>query len=219
MKTYVITDIHGHYDLLNLALTNIERREPGKIVFTGDYVDRGPQSRQVIERLMAGPPDGWEWKILAGNHDLWFLDVIRFNEHPSEWLTDCGGINTLRSYGFQKDTLQIDRRMVPKEHLDWIDTLPLYHLTDTHVFVHACLDLTKTMKEQSEGMLTWGYWNGVDLPYGNRHIIHGHDSDPNGPLLLQNRTNLDCRTIQTGKLCVGVFEGPGGPKEVMEIKL
>jgi serine/threonine protein phosphatase 1 len=57
MKTYFITDIHGRLDLLNMALLNIERREPGIVVFGGDYIDRGPDSKGVIERLMAGPPE------------------------------------------------------------------------------------------------------------------------------------------------------------------
>jgi serine/threonine protein phosphatase 1 len=68
-KTYVIADLHGRYDLLNLALTRIEASAPGTVVFLGDYIDRGPASRQIIERLIAGPSVGWNWVTLKGNHE------------------------------------------------------------------------------------------------------------------------------------------------------
>lgn len=215
---YAIPDLHGRLDLLELALMNIERRKPGLVIFLGDYIDRGSHSKEVIERLMAGPPEGWEWICLAGNHDLWFRDIIRHYEHPMEWLSDCGGDKTMASYGWERGG-QIDRRLVPKEHLDWISSLPLYHETDHHVFVHAALDVTKPLEDQSETMLTWGYWRGRDIAFQGKYIVHGHDSSPPYPTILENRINLDTRAYVTNRLHVGVFDGPGKPIEIMEVKL
>ena len=65
-KTYVIADMHGRLDLLEAALARIEENTPGKVVFTGDFVDGGPQSRGVVARLIAGPPGGWEWVFVRG---------------------------------------------------------------------------------------------------------------------------------------------------------
>ena len=214
---YAMTDLHGRFDLMNKALEEIEKRNPDTVIFLGDYIDRGPQSRQIIERLMDGPPRGWKWICLAGNHDRWFADIIRHHEHYSEWLIDCGGVTTMRSYGWEKGRA-IDRNLVPKEHLDWIYGLPMYHETEHHVFVHAALDITKPMDQQTENMLTWGYWRGRDLAYNGKYIVHGHDSNPNGPIVYKNRINLDVRSFMTNRLCVGIFDGPGQPKEIIHIK-
>jgi serine/threonine protein phosphatase 1 len=84
-KTYAIADLHGRFDLLEMALTCIvERAEPsGTVVTLGDYVDRGPDSRKIIERLIAGPGlDGWRLICLKGNHE----DIM--------WQT-CAGCRTL----------------------------------------------------------------------------------------------------------------------------
>jgi serine/threonine protein phosphatase 1 len=124
----------------------------------------------------------------------------------------------MRSYGFGTLTGQIDRRFVPKEHLDWINSLPLYYEGEHQVFVHAALDPTKDMKDQTEAMLTWGYWRGRDIDYRGKYICHGHDSNQNVPKIGKHRCNMDVRSFITNRLCVAVFDGPGQPIEIMEIK-
>ena len=89
--TYAIGDIHGRRDLLDALLEKIEsdaeaRRRPAKIVFCGDYVDRGPDSRTVIERLIAGPRrPGDEFLCLAGNHDLLFVRAVTTDQQLPDW--------------------------------------------------------------------------------------------------------------------------------------
>jgi serine/threonine protein phosphatase 1 len=68
-------------------------------------------------------------------------------------------------------------------------------------------------------MLTWGYWRGRDISYKGKYIVHGHDSNPQGPFIGTNRCNIDVRSFITNRLCVAVFDGPGKPKEIMEIKI
>jgi serine/threonine protein phosphatase 1 len=108
--------------------------------------------------------------------------------------------------------------LVPRAVLDWINTLPLYYEGEYQIFVHAALDVTKDLVDQSEAMLTWGYWRGRDIDYRGKYIVHGHDSNPNGPIIGKHRCNMDVRSFSSNRLCVAVFDGPGQPVEIMEIK-
>jgi serine/threonine protein phosphatase 1 len=100
-KTYAIADLHGRFDLLEMALARItERAEPPATVVTlGDYVDRGPDSRKIIERLMAGL-EGWRLICLKGNHEDIMWQTCRRLPDVDWWLTNGGGA-TLISYGQQ----------------------------------------------------------------------------------------------------------------------
>jgi len=98
-KTYVIADIHGRYDLLSLALERIEANQSGgTVVFTGDYVDRGPASKQVMRRLMSGPfGDHWTWVCLKGNHEDMMVAACRGIADIGWWIGN-GGSQTLQSF-------------------------------------------------------------------------------------------------------------------------
>src|SRR5205823_15021870 len=104
-KTYAIADLHGRLDLLEMALAKIadDAEPPTTLVTLGDYVDRGPDSRQVIERLMAGlGPKGWRLISLKGNHeDIMWQTCRRKVPDCGWWLTNGGGA-TLISYGQNK---------------------------------------------------------------------------------------------------------------------
>lgn len=110
MALYVVGDIHGYLGQLERALALIEADGGGEVVFVGDLVDRGPQSRGVIERLMAGQAEGQPWTVLMGNHDRMFW---RFVTHGivhdpiilsgKSWLHGAlGGQETLASYGVER---------------------------------------------------------------------------------------------------------------------
>src|SRR5260221_13830804 len=92
--TYVIGDIHGRYDLLDAALEKITahgRGEAGVIVTIGDYVDKGPHSKQVIERLLPGVGGGWKLVALKGNHDAMMIGHLRDPAGMALWLGKGGG--------------------------------------------------------------------------------------------------------------------------------
>ncbi|MFG1479841.1 metallophosphoesterase [Xanthobacter sp. V4C-4] len=99
--TFAIADLHGRADLLEAALAAIEARvASGTVVFLGDDVDRGPKSKQVIARLVAGPSQGWEWVCLRGNHEEMMLRALTGCEavfiERKLWMSN-GGDATLRS--------------------------------------------------------------------------------------------------------------------------
>jgi serine/threonine protein phosphatase 1 len=220
-KTYAVADLHGRFDLLEMALACIvERAEPpATLVTLGDYVDRGPDSRKIVERLMAGlGRDDWRLICLKGNHEDIMWQTCRRLPDVDWWLTNGGGA-TLISYG-QQEGDQADVTVVPAAHLDWVEQLPLMHVDKHRVFVHAGLDPTCALDEQDADNMIWKiYPNDDDGGHGRRHIVHGHHQHVHGPIFKKNRTNLDTLAWYTGRLAIGVFDdaAPGGPIEVLEV--
>jgi serine/threonine protein phosphatase 1 len=213
--TCVIPDIHGRYDLLSEGLAAVGARsgEGGTIVAIGDYVDKGPQSRQVIERLLSGAPEGWKLVALKGNHDAMMVDALRNPSKMASWL-EKGGAAALASYGG-------DPAGVPQSHLAWLDGLPLMHVDDHRIYVHAGVDPEVPLDRQSEATLLWKrYPKAFPGGFGALHVVHGHDNSPEGPLLYKGRTNLDTLAWRTGRLVIGVFDDdrPGGPIDFTVIK-
>ena len=211
--TYVIPDIHGRDDLLGEALHEIAARgDAGAIVLIGDYVNKGPQSRQVIDRLLSAIADGRNLVALKGNHDAMMAEALRNPGKMDSWLGK-GGDAALASYGG-------DPALVPQAHIAWLDQLRLMHDDTYRIYVHAGVDPDIPLDRQSETtLLTKRYPKGFSGGYGERHVVHGHDNDPDGPLLFEGRTNLDTAAWRTGRLTVGVFDDdrPGGPVDFIVI--
>jgi serine/threonine protein phosphatase 1 len=214
--TYVIPDIHGRDDLLREALTGITARsdgEAGVIITIGDYVDKGPESKQVIDRLLSGVPEGWSFVALKGNHDAMMVQALRDPAKMAVWL-EKGGDAALASYGG-------DPAAVPPLHIAWLDRLRLVHVDAHRIYVHAGVDPGIPLDRQSETTLLWKrYPKGFPDGFGNLHVVHGHDNYPDGPLLYEGRTNLDTLAWRTGRLTVGVFDDarPGGPVDFIVVR-
>jgi serine/threonine protein phosphatase 1 len=219
--TYAIPDIHGRLDLLEAALARIVQHAAGRratIVTLGDYVDRGPTSRGVIERLMNWRSETLPLVALKGNHEAMMWEACNNLAEVSWWIKN-GGDRTLLSYG-QYSRENPELRTVPQAHLQWIAELALMHVDQHRVFVHAAVDEKMPLRHQSEQTLLWKrYPEGFALGHGRRHVVHGHHGDPNAPIVTAGKTNLDGAAWTTGRLVIGVFEDdrPGGAIEFLEI--
>lgn len=217
--TYVIPDLHGRRDLLDAALRRIEPHAAGQVatlVVLGDYVDKGPDSRGVIARLRAGVAPGLRLAMLKGNHDALMVAVLRGDVAIANWMTK-GGDTALASYGG-------DIADVPVHDIDWLDARPLWHMDAHRIYVHAGVDPALPMAQQDPVLLMTKRYadddaSGHDAGEGARHVVHGHDRHPGGPLLKQGRSNFDTYAWKTGRLVIGVFDDalPGGPVELIEI--
>ena len=142
--TYVIPDLHGRDDLLVSALSDISahsRGERGVIVAIGDYVDKGPHSRQVVERLISGMPVG-NLVALKGNHDAMMVQGVRDPAKLAFWV-ERGGDTALASYGGEPSD-------VPEAHIAWLDQRPLMHVDTHRVYVHAGVDPGLPLDQQTE---------------------------------------------------------------------
>lgn len=229
--TYAVGDIHGRFDLLEKALLAVDDHarthdRDSRLVFLGDYVDRGPASRQVIETLMALDAAG-DTICLKGNHEELMVDALTHAKRGAyaRWCAN-GGRETLASYGVGAS--DHPESLVPAEHVRWLSNLPLMTRDAHRVFVHAGLSPRKEMDEQTEAACLWIREKFLRAPARDfdSHIVHGHtpvwEGKPNAeqPELLDHRTNLDTAAFASGVLTVGVFDDrvAGGPVELLQVR-
>ena len=221
---YAIPDIHGQDALLDEALDRIARDggPDARIVFLGDLVDRGPDSRAVIERLMGGQAGGRPWTVLRGNHDQMFLDFLDTASLHSPrvasglpWLNPrLGGDATLASYGITTPdpakALAEARSIVPKAHRDWLATLPLWSEAGPLLFVHAGIRPGVPLDRQDPDDLMWIRAGFLDHPGPHPWlVVHGH-TVLDHPTHFGNRIGLDGGAGYGRPLWAAVFEGRDG---------
>lgn len=220
---YVIGDIHGQLAQLETAFERIaaDGGENAPFVSLGDLVDRGPDSRAVIEMLMQGQAAGRDWTVLKGNHDRMFqrfledgrLDDPRILSGANWFHPRLGGDATLASYGVSgiyrrpaRDLREAAQEAVPAAHLTFLQNLPLCHQRDDLFFVHAGIAPGVALEKQAEDDLLW--IRGAFLEHTEPHpllVIHGHTA-LEAPEHYGNRINLDGGAGYGRPLTVAVFE-------------
>jgi serine/threonine protein phosphatase 1 len=168
-RTIAIGDIHGCSAALRALLSAIQPEAEDTLVPLGDYVDRGPDSRGVIDLVLDLEKQCRVVPIL-GNHELMLLDAIAHPRMIGPWL-ECGGDATVRSYGGKLSG-------VFPEHLDFIRRCRRYYETDTHFFVHANYAADVPLDEQPDYLLFWEHlFFNTPAPHENGKIaIVGHTS-------------------------------------------
>ncbi|WP_246781203.1 metallophosphoesterase family protein [Rhizobium sp. BK602] len=213
--TYVIGDVHGRYDLLSALERKIvadAAELPGRklIIMLGDYIDRGPASAQVVGRLMAQPPQGFDRICLTGNHEMAMLDYVDGEISLSDWVA-VGGDATLKSYGVDIPALRqqypqpkkLDtfiRTWLPDDHINFLRRLPILLETPQVLFVHAGINPDRPISAQTDEDLVFIRSHFIDsaqpLP---KLIIHGHT-----PVKAAQadglRLNLDTGAFRSGRL-------------------
>lgn len=215
---YAVGDIHGRLDLLDDLLRRIEadaRRFPAGIdktlIFLGDYIDRGPASKGVVDRLLGEPLAGFSTIRLMGNHEeamLAFLDSIT---DGLDWLT-FGGLETLLSYGVPLRTLPgsdaqvIELRealaeAVPAEHLRFFRNCHLRHEIGDYVFVHAGVRPGVPLDRQTPADMMWirDDFLRSRVPLPDHVVVHGH-TIVDLPQDRTHRIDLDTGAFFSGRL-------------------
>ena len=222
-RVYSIGDIHGRLDLLIRLEAMIEadlaRSRPARTVavYLGDYVDRGPDSREVIDHLLHHPPPLDEVVHLLGNHEE---TMCRFLVDPwvgENWLR-FGGLETLKSYGVAPDSdLSAEERLirmqeafnlsVPERHWAFLEGLPLRHEEGDYLFVHAGVRPRVPLDRQRRYDLLWIRHEFLDSEGDHgRVIVHGH-SISSEPEIRANRIGIDTGAFMSGRLTALVLEG------------
>jgi serine/threonine protein phosphatase 1 len=176
-RTIAIGDIHGCSAALEALVDAIRPRPEDMIVTLGDYINRGPDTRGVLDRLIAL---GRRCRLvpLLGNHEQMLLEA-RSGLHPTTWL-GMGGLATLASYGPGRDL-----SLIPEEHFEFLGGCLDFHETDTHIFVHAGYDPDLPMGEQPADLLRWeSLRDGIPGPHrSGKAVIVGHTSQKGGEVL------------------------------------
>jgi serine/threonine protein phosphatase 1 len=177
-RTIAIGDIHGCSAALDALLEAIRPRPEDVIVSLGDYINRGPDSRGVLDRLIK-LNRRCRLVPLLGNHDQMLLDV-RSGKYPIFWLLDMAGTATLDSYGPGRD---LD--LIPDEHYRFLKGCRDFYETDTHIFVHANYFPDIPMDDQHVGMVRWESLRAMTPgPHeSSKTVIVGHTSQKNGEIL------------------------------------
>jgi serine/threonine protein phosphatase 1 len=226
MHLYAIGDIHGHLGLLqaahDLIADDMAQHGPGQVIHVGDLVDRGPDSRGVIDFLIAGMSQGQDWVVLKGNHDRMFTRFLRDPWEPElglraelSWLHPrLGGSDTLRSYGVANAADRPVEKVhaeavaaVPQLHFAFLITRPTLHQAGDCAFVHAGIRPGIALEDQSETDLVW-----IREPFlmetasHGPLIVHGH-SAISAATHYGNRLNLDSGAAYGGPLSAVVIEG------------
>lgn len=226
MRAYAIGDIHGHIGLLrgvhDLIATDMARHGAAPVVHVGDLVDRGPDSRGVIDYLSTGIAEGQDWVVLKGNHDRMFTRFLRDPTEPEpglradlSWLHPrLGGVETLASYGVRSagdrpvGKVHADAvAAVPQAHRDFLETRPAWHRIGEVLFVHAGIRPGIAIEAQDETDLVWIRAGFLDDPRDHGVlVIHGHTAIDH-PTHHGNRVNIDSSAAYGGPLSAIVVEG------------
>jgi len=220
-RVYAIGDIHGRLDLVEQLLAMIdaddEARGPARteLIFLGDLVDRGPESRGVVERLM-GLRQQRPVRFLIGNHEEVFLRAVAGDTRALRFLVRIGGRETLFSYGISEeeyreldhdDLMAVIRERVPASHVAFLSSFEQWIEIGDYLFVHAGLRPGVALEDQALSDLCWirdDFLRHRDS-FG-KMVVHGHsiteeiDERP-------NRIGIDTGAYATGRLAAIGLEG------------
>jgi serine/threonine protein phosphatase 1 len=222
---YAVGDIHGRADLLaqmhRLIAEDAASLTPGTsklVIYLGDYVDRGLESRQVIEFLTEDRLAEAQSVHLLGNHDAWLLSFLVDASIGPIWLR-YGGDATMLSYGLRLgvprddlryyEQLQEDlRQRIPRSHVQFLQDLELSFESGDYLFVHAGVDPARPLDQQATDDLLW-----IREPFLSsrrdlgRVVVHGHTVESE-PIVRRNRIGIDTGACWTGCLtCLVLEEG------------
>jgi len=220
---YAIGDIHGESEKLRELLDELPLREGDELVFLGDYVDRGPNSRAVIEILMELGGQ-YACTFLLGNHESMLLDFLGWTDiryMGGDAFLSNGGSETLASYGYTESLRHLGRKVrLPKAHEEFLLRLRLHHCVGDYLFVHAGVgsrercgsDAHAALHESPPEDLLWNRAAG-DFEHGlGVTVVYGHTSQED----FQVRWNLPYSIgIDTGAVYGGPLTAIRLPDEVV----
>ncbi|MEA2937321.1 MAG: serine/threonine protein phosphatase 1 [Alphaproteobacteria bacterium] len=202
--TYAVGDIHGSFTKLESLLRHCKQycgADASRLIFLGDYVDRGPRSRDVVNLLIetqSKAPD--QVVCLRGNHEEMLIDASK-RRNEMMWLQN-GGHETLDSYGASHADA------IAAEHLTWFKNLPLAISDGKRFFVHAGIEPGVPLDQQQKDVILWIREPFLSDPRNHgQYIVHGHTPIAAGmPEHLPNRLNLDTGACFGGPLTAAVFD-------------
>ncbi len=224
---YAVGDVHGRADLLARMFEVLERDAQANlssasarplVIFLGDYIDRGPDSAEVIDLLLLGRPEGFERRFLKGNHEAAMLAFLDDPVTHRSWL-EHGGLETLASYktplmptiGSSASEIVAARdafaKVLPAKHRAFFTGLERFASIGDYLFVHAGVDPAKDLAGQSDADLFWirrRFLN--DTRRYDQCVVHGH-TPVDQPFRDLRRVGLDTGAYYSGRLSAACFEG------------
>jgi serine/threonine protein phosphatase 1 len=218
-RIYAVGDIHGRADLLMETIARIEddlRRRPIQHafeVYLGDYIDRGPDSKTVIDLLAVRLVEN-RAVCLRGNHEAMLEDFLRDPDFLRHW-RQLGGMQTLASYGIcprsrleaEADLQRRFRSIFPRTHDLFLQCLRYSFCCGDFLFVHAGIRPGIPIEQQDINDLMWIRHEFLDSVLAHeKFVVHGHTPVPH-PDIRPNRINIDTGAWHTGTLTCIAIEG------------
>jgi|SRR6266540_3561759 len=205
MRTIAIGDIHGCHVALTTLLEQVAPRTDDRIIFLGDYIDRGPASREVVESLL-GLSGKCAPAFLRGNHEVMILGAREDTLKTNLWQS-YGGFEALISYGANYN--QNWTAFIPEAHWKFFEHTARYFETEDDIFVHACLDAEADMDEQPDWLLYWESLDRLRPHKSGKRIVCGHSPQRSGQILdLGFALCIDTGAVNGGWLtCLDVNSG------------
>lgn len=219
-RIYAIGDIHGCADMLDelmhqIRLDSAEAQVDPQLIFLGDYIDRGNDSRGVIDRLIELRKSDPDTVFLKGNHEAILLDFLSEPEDLPHWL-DWGGEETLESYSIDptrglspSELADAMKKAMPRDHLAFIKSLDLKHIEGDYLFVHAGVRPGTPLEDQEETDLLWIRKRFHNAPASERPdyvVVYGHTPEDK-PVDAGWRIAVDTGACYGGALTAAVLEG------------
>jgi len=180
---YAVGDIHGCYKtLVRLVEENLKVQKEDEIYFVGDYIDRGPRSRQVVDYLMERKEQGYRFYLVRGNHEEMLIDawVHRTPDPFMLWMLN-GAEETLLSYGIESQRYMDEACLneLPEEHVDFFRSLPYYIELEDYIIVHAGINFKAGEPFKDTRSMVWCRNCRNDLKQsGSRMVVSGHTPTP-----------------------------------------
>lgn len=211
IRLFAIGDVHGRLDLLEAMLERIESEtsesDDWRVILLGDYVDRGPDSKGVLERLSGLHKDP-KYVLLGGNHDFGFLDFLR-QPRAMSLFAHYGGFETTASYGVTPEltddfaarrTRDALLEAIPSSHIDLLHNLERSVSFGDFFFCHAGIRPEVPLDKQDPEDLIWIREEFLNWPELHpKVIVHGHTPQPEAEVLA-NRVNVDTKAYWSGEL-------------------
>lgn len=198
MRRFAISDIHGCSKTLDALLEKISLNHADELYLLGDYIDRGPDSKGVIDLILGMRQDGYKVHCLMGNHEEMFLQMVQASpETPLDFYP--GLVETLDSYGCNHP------RDIPEEHLEFIYALDYYLEIDEFLLVHGGLNFSADDPLKDHHAMLWArnWYNKVDKKWlAQRIILHGHTPTKIDDILRMYASMKDLSALTLDSGCV-----------------
>lgn len=206
-KIFAIGDIHGCISELDRLVAQLDIDAwDDTLVFIGDYIDRGPDPKEVIDYIIDIRRSIRNVVCLSGNHEDMFLNYC-LDRRDEELYMSNGGMRTLASYGFTREGTE--ELILPESHREFFTSLQTYHETEDYIFVHAGLRPGIPLHRQDREDLLWIRFEFINSSYDfGKTVIYGHTPiSLNKPLIDKNKIDIDTGAVYGGKLtCIELPE-------------
>jgi serine/threonine protein phosphatase 1 len=208
-RLFVIGDIHGCVDELATMIKTVAPAAGDTMVFVGDYVDRGPSARGVIDFLLEFRSGPAECVFLKGNHEDMMLSFLGLPGRYGDSFLFNGGTQTLESYDVSEETLGHAIECVPQTHVEFLKGLATSYLRPPYLFVHAGILPSRQLEEQSVEDMLWIRQEFIFNPHQlGATVVFGHTPMRAVMVDLPYKLGIDTGLVYGGKLsCVELNEG------------